>query len=78
MNYKKMKPKAKYIERIPEPIEEKRLRILILAELVSLPKTLIDLWFNDCFEYLKKDEDYERMAQLKKAQDRYLSQLKIN
>lgn len=54
---------------------EKQYKILTKAELLTLNKRTVLQWFKECLQYVLKDEDYERAAQLRNAQVRYENQL---
>lgn len=71
-----MKPKAKYKPRVEVSDIESTIKILLKGELNTLHKKKVNKWFNDAYSYLLITESYERMAKLKKAQNRYLKQIK--
>lgn len=59
------------------PLLEKQYVILTTAELRTFhPQTELKTIFKKLYAYLSEEEDYERMAVLKKAEDRYLEQIK--
>lgn len=59
------------------PLLEKQYVILTTAELRTFyPQTELKTMFKKLYAYLIEEEDYERMNVLKKAEDRYIEQIK--
>ncbi len=56
---------------------EKKIRVLLRTELIFLNKDIIEQWFDEALEYLKQNEDYERMATIQDAHIRYHLQLEL-
>lgn len=72
MKRRKMKPK------IPVwniPAIEKKIRILTRAELKTFNRFTIERWHKECLEYLLSIEEYERAAELRDANERYMLQI---
>lgn len=75
MNYKMMKPKARYKKRVIISDIESTIKILLTGELNTLPKIKTQRWFREAFKYMQSSEDYERMALLRDANSRYNKQV---
>lgn len=57
------------------PAIEKKIRILTRAELKTFNKFTIERWNKECLEYLLASEQYERAAELRDANERYVLQM---
>ena len=66
-----MKQKARYKKRVIISDIESTIKILLTGELITLPKIKVQKWFREAFKYMQSSEDYERMALLRDAQNRY-------
>ncbi len=67
----KMKPKAKYKERVELTDIESTIKILIQGELQSIPKRTVNKWFKQSYAYLLSLEDYKRLSLIRDAEINY-------